>query len=188
MTEQLTLPSYAIHRLPSGPHGVSGNAHISTCGKYRYSLTRVWGEGKRACWIMLNPSTADADRDDNTIRRCIDFSQRWDCGSLVVVNLFAWRATKPAELRRAIKKHGLVTATGGTVNTRALRVAMASADMTIAAWGASGGEESERRGAWLSRHRASAGLPPLLCLGRTKSGAPRHPLMVRRDTELGEWI
>jgi len=56
---------------------------ISPCGKYRYLLERKWGIGLPCVtWIMLNPSTADAEKDDPTIRRCIGFSKAWGYGSL----------------------------------------------------------------------------------------------------------
>jgi hypothetical protein len=78
------------------------NAVTSECGKYRYLLTRQVGFGDRtAAFIMLNPSTADAVNDDPTIRRCIGLARRWGCGRLVVANLFAIRATDPAEVRKA---------------------------------------------------------------------------------------
>ena len=68
--------------------------------EYRYLLTRRWGTGGTTCtWLMLNPSTATALEDDPTIRRCIDFSKSWGHNALHVVNLFAWRATAPFELR-----------------------------------------------------------------------------------------
>ena len=78
------------------------NAVISACGRYRYLLTRQVGPGPRtATFIMLNPSTADATNDDPTIRRCIGFARQWGCGRLAVLNLFAFRATEPADLKRA---------------------------------------------------------------------------------------
>jgi hypothetical protein len=78
------------------------NAILSTCGVYRYVLTRQVGPGERtATFILLNPSTADATQDDPTIRRCIGFSRLWGCGKLAVLNLFAFRATLPADLKRA---------------------------------------------------------------------------------------
>src|SRR5438105_288943 len=71
-------------------------------GRYRYSLTREWDRrGDQACWIMLNPSIANAERDDPTIRRCIGFARRWGLGGIVVVNLFGLVATYPIELARA---------------------------------------------------------------------------------------
>src|SRR5689334_19453129 len=83
------------------------NAVISACGRYRYVLTRQVGPGsRRATFVMLNPSTADATNDDPTIRRCIGFAREWGCGRLVVLNLFAFRATDPADLKRAIDPVG----------------------------------------------------------------------------------
>src|SRR3954462_13242745 len=84
-----------------------GGAIFSACGRYRYLLTRQLGEGsvgqekKVATFIMLNPSTADATRNDPTIRKCIGFAQRWQCERLQVLNLFAVRATLPRDMKRA---------------------------------------------------------------------------------------
>lgn len=83
-------------------------ATISPCQKYRYALGRCWDHaGKRVVFAMLNPSVADATADDPTIRRCIRFARKWGYGSLEVVNLFAWRATDPKELRIAADPIGL---------------------------------------------------------------------------------
>lgn len=80
---------------------VESDARLSPCGLYRYTLTRTWDATKpRACWIGLNPSTADASEDDPTIRRMCGFADAWKCGGIIVVNLFALRATDPKELRR----------------------------------------------------------------------------------------
>lgn len=77
-------------------------ADVSADGLHRYSLWRHWDPSKkrRATWVMLNPSTADAMQDDPTIRKCIGFTKRLtgDFGGIVVVNLFAYRATEPREL------------------------------------------------------------------------------------------
>jgi hypothetical protein len=77
------------------------NAVLSDCGLYRYVLTRQVGPQNRIItFIMLNPSTADAVKNDQTIRKCIGFARLWECGRLVVVNLFAFRTTDPAEMRQ----------------------------------------------------------------------------------------
>ena len=88
----------------SGPEITLSEAVISQDERHRYSLTRRWGDGPRVCcWIMLNPSTADATTDDPTIRRCIGFTHAWGYDALTVVNLYAWRATDPADLRNAAR-------------------------------------------------------------------------------------
>lgn len=74
------------------------SAVISACGFYRYSLTRRWSEDQLLYWIMLNPSTADASKDDPTIRKCIGFAKHNGFGGIRIFNLFAWRATDPREL------------------------------------------------------------------------------------------
>lgn len=77
------------------------DALLSACGQYRYWLSRVWDDSlPRVAWLMLNPSTATADTDDPTIRKVMSFSRKWGFGGIVVVNLFAWRATDPRELSR----------------------------------------------------------------------------------------
>lgn len=83
------------------------SAVISACGSYRYELHRIWEINKPiVMFIMLNPSKADANNDDPTIRRCIDFAMRWGYGGIMVGNLFAYRATKPEELLSCIDPEG----------------------------------------------------------------------------------
>lgn len=74
-------------------------AVISDCGKYRYKLWRIWDDTKpKILWIMHNPSTADGDHDDPTIRRIINFSKSWGFGGLYVGNIYPYRATNPKDL------------------------------------------------------------------------------------------
>ena len=86
---------------------IIANAVISECGKYRYSLTRIWDESKpKVMFIMLNSSTANANNDDPTIRRCINFAKAWGFGDLYVCNIFAYRATNPQELLKVDNPFG----------------------------------------------------------------------------------
>lgn len=156
---------------------VSSWAVVSGDGVYRYRLGRNWGDGPTDVWIMLNPSTADATRDDPTIRRCIGFSKRWGAGGLVVVNLYALRSTDPA----ALLTHPDPV---GPDNDETLVMAGAHAELTggraIAAWGTHPA----------TAHRAVAAYAlagPLWCLGTTRSGAPRHPLYVPAVTQPVPW-
>lgn len=76
-------------------------ASISECNRYRWWLRRVWdarllSDGRIANevnFVMLNPSTADAEVDDPTIRRCIGFAKAWGFAALTVTNLYALRGT-----------------------------------------------------------------------------------------------
>ena len=146
-------------------------AVLSSCGRYRYRLHRSWfmGEGT-VLFIMLNPSTADAETDDPTIRRCIGFARRWGFRSLAVGNLFAWRATEPRELKQ-------VSDPVGPENDQHLIEMSDSANAVIAAWGA--------YGVYRNRNLHVLGLleSTVEHLGLTKQGHPRHPLYLRADVE-----
>lgn len=142
------------------------SAEFSLCLKYRYFLRRVWDDTKPICaWIMLNPSTADAQQDDPTIRKCMGFAQRWGCGGIVVANLFAWRATDPDALMD-------VADPVGPDNERWLAEA-AKCGMVVLGWGAHkmATRQSEKVIARLRR----CGAEPLW-LRVTANCQPSHPL------------
>ncbi len=149
-------------------------ATFDPTGRYRYTLWRSWDSSlPRLAFVMLNPSTADHRRDDPTIRRCIGFARDLGYGALVVVNLFAYRTPEPRELSRAARPIG-------PRNDHFLRAARRRAADTIVAWGAHGGLHDRDREvlALLSGPRRR----PLLCLGTTARGHPRHPLYLARTT------
>lgn len=151
------------------------DAVLSDCGRYRYLLRRAWDHKlPRALFVMLNPSTADADVDDATIRSCIRLCKALGYGSFEVVNLFAWRSTDPDGL------HHTPDAVGPDCDKIA-EAAINRCDVAICAWGAHA--EAKRRAAdmWgLIRSRR----PMAYCLGTTKSGAPKHPLYIKTGTPL----
>jgi hypothetical protein len=150
-------------------------ARISPCGLYRYRLTREWSDTPLLPFVMLNPSTADADDDDPTIRRCMAFARREGAGGIVVGNQFAFRSTDPEALRTAADPFG-------PDNERALfeiaEEASVSGMPIVCAWGAHGGHNNHHI---VILQRAGA---RLVCLGMTKDGHPRHPLYVRGDQPL----
>lgn len=142
-------------------------ASLSRCKTYRYSLTREWGSGGTVVVVGLNPSTADANIDDPTVRRCIGFAGAWGFGRLVLINLFAYRSTDPDRLYR-------VDDPIGPMNDRCIRREIGEADLVLVAWG--------NRGNILDRDKAVlAWLPNPHCIGVTGQGFPRHPLYVRSD-------
>jgi len=123
---------------------------------------------------MLNPSTADERTDDPTLRRCIGFARHWGLGGLRVVNLYALRATKPAELWR-------VADAVGPENDRYLAEAAAGDDLLIAAWGVHAKPERIRQ------VLALPGFSRLSYLQLTKDGAPRHPLYLCGELSPVRW-
>ena len=150
-------------------------ARISDCGLYRYRLERWWdGQFSGALhFVMLNPSTADGRIDDPTMRRVVGFARRDGFSGAVVLNLFAMRATDPAELARAADPVG-----PENVHhlTRLLRDSALLGAPIVCAWGAHPIARIAAR-----RFVAEARLERarLCCLGRTKEMAPRHPLYVK---------
>ena len=150
---------------------LDSGAQFDPTGTYRYSLWRTWNASAlRACFCMLNPSTADAMADDPTIRRCIGFARGWGFGAVEIVNLFACRATRPADLRAARNPIGCE-------NDEAIRRAADRSDCFVAAWG--------NHGSYLGRAlqvcELLAGVETL-CLGLNTTGHHRHPLYVPQRT------
>lgn len=143
------------------------SAWISACGTYRYTLERQANLiGPRVTWLMLNPSTADASKDDPTIRKVVGFSRRLGAGAVTVVNLFAWRATKPKDCLANLAD------AEGPDNYKAVTRAAIAAERVICAWGAQpwAREQAVNVLGWIADR-------PLFCLGTNGDGSPRHPLM-----------
>lgn len=139
-------------------------------GAYRYRLWRRWDATKpTVAFVMLNPSTADGEREDQTSRKCLGFARRWDFGAFEVVNLFAYRATDPDELLSRLNDGTDVI--GPELEAHA-RSALVGAREVIVATGAHASVTPERIRALLAL--VSPGVP-VMCLGRTRSGYPRHP-------------
>lgn len=149
-------------------------AHISPHGQYRYSLQRIWDRSKGVVlWVMLNPSTADADTDDPTIRRCVGFASDWGYGGIEVRNLFSLRSTDP----KVIRTHSEPNDYG---NKYVVGVA-SRFPLCVAAWGVGG--EFQYRGEEVVRQFQEMGIP-LYCLGKTKNGQPKHPLYLPKSAKL----
>ncbi|MGR3490511.1 MAG: DUF1643 domain-containing protein [Shimia sp.] len=155
----------------------TSTAVYSDCEAYRYMLERRWGEGRRVAYVMLNPSTASELRNDPTIERCERRARAGGFGAFRVVNLFAFRATRPSDLRNAAHPDG-------AENANTLSNAMEWADVTLAAWGVHGAHRDA--GPRFARACGAAG-HVLHCLGTTKAGHPRHPLYVPYAQDMQPW-
>jgi len=150
-------------------------ARFSEDHRYRYLLTRELGSNSTCVFVMLNPSTADADHDDPTIKRCIGFAHREGFGRLEIVNLFGYMATEPASLFAAEDPVG-------ADNDSEIAQALTRADVVVVAWGNHGENDSTRTNIVLALIADSG--KPIMCFGLTSKGHPRHPLYLRSDAEL----
>lgn len=167
---------------------IDRDATLSADGRYRWTLSRCWDPSMRLpwCgWIMLNPSTADAEVDDRTIGRCMGFARSWGYGGITVVNLFGLISTDPAELRTAahpvappdqVGMHDDVILGIGTDGV---------CPVVVAAWGVDGVLHGRDR--HVARLYREAGVE-LHCLGTTKDGHPRHPLYLPATQQLEPFV
>lgn len=170
---------------------IEKDAVLSKCGKYRYRLRRRWDSSPVVVFAMLNPSTADHEKDDPTIRKCVGFAKHWGFGAIEIINLFAIRSSSPDDVMKASDPVGennwvhvqrCLTSSydenmewEGTVlaGERLVRYPL----WVICAWGAHGrhmGQDQEFLG-WVDQTGVDT---QLRCLGLTKKGLPRHPLYV----------
>ena len=152
------------------------SAVVSECGRYRYSLERTVGVGPNLGWIMLNPSTADAEKDDATIRKVKGFTTRAGYGIVCVANLFAWRSRHPKDVVLNLSD------AEGDRNFEALAALAETCDVLVCAWGNEAGRNwiAEQADRVVDAITIGIGVTPcrLVCLGRNRDGSPRHPLMV----------
>ncbi len=149
------------------------NAELSEDKKFRYYLERQWDESlKTVCFIMLNPSTADADNDDPTIRRCIAFAKAWGYGGLIVVNLFAFRSTDPRYL--AVAEDPI-----GPENIANLIRGHTRSALTVCAWGNSPViKKLQKR---FPDYLPLKNFIGLFYLDLAIDGTPKHPLYLKGD-------
>jgi hypothetical protein len=156
-------------------------ANISACGQFRYFLSRHWERSLPSLgFIMLNPSTADAEKDDATIRKCIGFAKINNFGSIFVVNLFARRTKSPKELidwGRLESCSDIV----GPDNDTAIKSILCAVDKVVVAWGAHG--STYGRGAAMLNLLYEQNIVPH-CLSINKDGSPAHPLMLSYSNKI----
>ena len=157
------------------------NATFSPCGKYRYTLERIWdGSKPLVLFVMQNPSTADESEDDRTITRCCDFARQKGFGGVLVGNLYALICTDSNQFLTHVRNHASGHAVDHPVGEGgperddvALKELLSCAEKTVVAWGADGARPRVR-----DRKREVLALlgRPLYALEEpTREGEPRHP-------------
>ena len=150
-------------------------AEFSPCRKYRYSLWRFWQKDCRyAAFVCLNPSTADETENDPTVRRCINYAHDWGYGGMIMLNIFAFRATEPKDMK-------LAEDPVGPDNDFHLRTASSKAGITVCGWG--------NHGSYLGRDKeALLLLKDPHCLTVTAGGHPGHPLYLKKSLKPRRYI
>lgn len=167
--------------------GVKADAVLSPDGVYRYALTRDWFPKARGhvLWIMLNPSTADADQDDATIRKVQKFSRAWGYDGVTVVNLFAYRAREPKDLQLAWVGGTDIVGPGNDATIEAYASAK-GVGLIVAAWGANPMVRMDARG-WEVQKLILGQGGPIHALDLTVGKEPRHPLYLKDSLEPRVW-
>lgn len=150
-------------------------AEISDCGNYRYFLARRMGMGERSiAFVGVNPSTADASRDDPTIRKCVGFAQRWGFDWLYMLNLCAFRSTDVKALKR-------VDDPVGPMNWERLAAMMGKCEIVVAAWGRASKLPNTTARTYAARILTRG---ETRCLGQNDDGSPKHPLYIPYEQPL----
>lgn len=140
---------------------VKAGAEFSDCGKYRYKLWRIWDTTKpKAMCIGLNPSTANASKNDNTINILIRMLSKLGYGGFYMMNLFAWISSKPEDLLTCVDPIG--------DNESKLKEVEAMCDVVIVCWG--NFKQAEER-----IKEVLPNYPDAKCFGVNKNGTPFHP-------------
>lgn len=156
-------------------------ATFSSCDRYRFALGRSWGGwGRTLVFCMLNPSTADENVLDPTLRRCQGYAEAYGYGSMVIVNAYAFRATDPKDLPRV---DGRLSARAiGPGNDLAIAEQCTGRDV-IVGWGVNIHPD---RQIYLGHTLASVA-NVVWALHVNADGSPKHPLYIAKDAERVEW-
>jgi hypothetical protein len=154
---------------------MKSDAYLSPDRKYRYWLIRVWDDRlPLACWIGVNPSTADERENDQTITKEIGFSSRLGYGGFLKLNVGAYRETNPRKWRKVFDPIGPENSAKHLVEY----AERFNTQITVAAWGKNGSYFIGRCEAIIREFQS------LQRLGRNPDGTPRHPLMLPYSTPL----
>lgn len=182
--------------------GAKGSASLSKCGTYRHTLTRQWDARPTLVVCMFNPSTADAKQDDPTISLLRHIASHNGYGGIVVVNAIPLRSPSPAEAIDMVntwdKRQDWYQRDALQANLCIIKTEVEKAAAVLIAWGALG----DRCDLWIDTvleeievacfRGVQADPAPIYCLGKTKSGYPKHPLArgkhkVPKDAKLIPW-
>jgi hypothetical protein len=149
---------------------VTPDALFSECRRFRYWLLRTWAADlPTIAFIGLNPSVADNEFDDNTVRKCQIFARQWGYGRLLMLNIYAFRATYPKDMRKAADRLDIIGGKRNSLEMLRQYLEDFKVKQTVAAWG---------RGAPTLGAEAARVIPEMCCLAKNKDNSPRHPLYI----------
>ena len=151
------------------------DAHFE--GPHRIRLSRDWDVGRRAMVIGCNPSNADAHSDDPTSRWWNKWFKQAGFGGYDALNLYPFCTSRPRACRQIVEcmteaEHAALF----KINLPALVEVGHGADQIFVCWGAIAWDQK-----WIAtvcdEIKQAIGQPAdLWCWGKTKVGAPKHPL------------
>lgn len=178
----IAVPATHPSGLAASASDPTGDAVISECGTYRYFLTRRWRPGNRGVlWNMLNSSTADALKPDQTVRKMVGFSTRWDFDYAAITNLWPFRSRYPSELKKWLRMG--MTQTPIRNQDEYVREALKHVSRVVLAWGANGVYDHKRAREVEANFLACADAHlEIGHLGLVGSGDPGHPLTLGYTT------
>jgi hypothetical protein len=145
---------------------------------HRFTLFRYWGDiDDFVVGISMNPSGADESVSDRTVSGMVDRARLvWKVGAYYQLNAMSVRLTDSKDLKRVEK-------TNLPENDDYIRLLAPKARFVVVSWGNPGHECG--RGPEVERILLEVCDPnKILCFGKTKSGAPLHPLYQKRHAAL----
>lgn len=172
-------------------------ADMSECGRFRFSLFREWrdmmdSETRSILFIGLNPSMAEANVDDPTCRREVEFARDWGFTRYSKANVIPYRATSPKDLSHVADMDEDEWDGAVRRNVGEIRRLAADSGKVVLAYGRLPANAPDRcihalNDALDAAEEAVAESESLFCFGLNKDGSPKHPLYLRRDSILEEW-
>jgi hypothetical protein len=169
------------------------SADISDCARYRYNLVRIWNKGparpRMVAFVALNPSTADATVNDQTIRKEIAFAKAWGMDGLLKLNLYAWRETSPKKLFDASRNHDII-GPRNSADFIHVQIFAFNCEFMVAGWGTNANKNYASRiasrGQEVTEILRAADIK-MHCLKLNQDGSPQHPLYIPLSQPLQPW-
>ncbi len=142
--------------------------------KYRYLLWKKWDKSKPTImFIGLNPSKINREESNATIRRCFGFAKELGFGGCYVANLFGYITEKPKILKNTKDS----VEESNNEHDKILKKAATDSVKIAFVWGSHGNINGRDK-------EIIKMFPDAYCFGKTKSGSPKHPLYLKKESKL----